>query len=234
MEEGSIEEVTGRLKLWCVQQGGGLARVEWDSVYARQEVVNRLKESLDVLGISLDEISLPPGQASNETVVRLIEKLRSRSGSVVSITDVEWAFPEGGSRLDTLVALSFKREILAALPVRQIWWIPSHLTGQLILGVPDLDSWFQLRLHLREVPSQLTAMERMDGKTVSVSEARSLARRFWERLETARAQGFPEERIWTELAQPAVYALRSAGLEGETEAILMRMSDAREQLESRL
>ncbi len=118
MEDGSIEEVTARLKLWCAQQGGGLARVEWDSVYARQEVVNRLKESLDGLGISLVEISLPPGQASNETVVRLIEKLRSRAGSVVSITDIEWAFPEGGSRLDTLVALSFKREILAALPVR--------------------------------------------------------------------------------------------------------------------
>src|SRR5580700_887980 len=100
MEEGSIEEVTARLKLWCVQQGGGLARVEWDSAYARQEVVNRLKGPLEEAGIPLVEISLPPGQASNETVVRLIEKLRARVGSVLSITDIEWAFPEGGSRLD--------------------------------------------------------------------------------------------------------------------------------------
>src|ERR1700723_2360850 len=146
MEEGSIEEVTARLKSWCVQQGGGLARVEWDSVYARQEVVNRLKGSLDELGIPLVEISLPPGQTENETVVRLIDKLRSRGGSAVSITDIEGAFPEGSSRLDTLVALSFQRETLAALPVHQIWWIPSHLTGELILGVPDLNSWFQLRL----------------------------------------------------------------------------------------
>jgi tetratricopeptide (TPR) repeat protein len=232
MEDGSIEEVTARLKLWCAQQGGGLARVEWDSVYARQEVVNRLKESLDGLGISLVEISLPPGQASNETVVRLIEKLRSRAGSVVSITDIEWAFPEGGSRLDTLVALSFKREILAALPVRQIWWIPSHLTGQLILGVPDLDSWFQLRLHLSEVPPHASA--RADNKTVSVEEARAVARRFWERFEAARAQNFPEERIWAELAQPAVEALRSTGLENETQAILMHMSGAGELLEGKL
>ena len=213
MEEGSIEEVTARLKSWCVQQGGGLARVEWDSVYARQEVVKQLKESLDELGTSLVEISLPPGQGANETVVRLIEKLRSRSGSVVSITDIEWAFPEGGSRLDTLVALSFKRETLASLPVRQIWWIPSHLTGQLILGVPDLDSWFQLRLHLREVLRRPAATEPTDGKTVSVSEARALDRRFWERLEAARAQNVSEERIWSELAEPAVDALRSAGLE---------------------
>jgi tetratricopeptide (TPR) repeat protein len=234
MEDGSIEEVTERLMLWCVRQGGGLARVEWDSVYARQEVVNRLKDSLSESGISLVEISLPPGQAANETVVRLIEKLRSRSGSVVSITDIEWAFPEGGNRLDTLVALSFKRETLASLPVRQIWWIPSHLTGQLILGVPDLDSWFQLRLHVKEVPLQPAAMEQMDGKTVSVSEARSLARRFWERLEAARAQDFPEERIWVELAQPTVDALQSAGLEVEAETILMRMFGVRDLLERKL
>src|SRR5260370_26653522 len=82
------------------------------------------------------------------TVARLIEKLRSRSGTVVSITDIEWAFPERGNRLDTLVALSFQRETLASLPVRQIWWIPSTLTEQFILVVPDLDSWFRLRLHL--------------------------------------------------------------------------------------
>jgi tetratricopeptide (TPR) repeat protein len=234
MEDGSIEEVTERLKLWCVRGGGGLARVEWDSVYARQEVVNRLKGSLDELGIPLAEISLPPGQAANETVARLIEKLRSRSGSVVSITDIEWAFPEGGSRLDTLVALSFKRETLASLPVRQIWWIPSHLTGQLILGVPDLDSWLQLRLHLTEVPLQTAALERMDGKTVSVSEARSLARRFWERLETARARNFPEERIWAELAHPALDALMAAGLALEADAILRCTMGARESLERNL
>jgi Tetratricopeptide repeat len=231
MEDGSIEEVTGRLKLWCVQQGGGLARVEWDSAYARQDVVDRLKESLAELGIPLEEISLPPGQASNETVVRLIEKLRARAGSVVSITDIEWAFPEGGSRLDTLMALSFKREILAALPVRQIWWIPSHMTGQLILGVPDLDSWFQLRLHLTEVTAAPAPIERMDGKTVSLLDARALASRFWGRLEAARAQKFPEERIWTELAQPAVAALRSAGLEAEANAILGGVPDARRSLE---
>src|SRR5438270_12237215 len=154
IEPGSIQEVTERLNSWCIQNERGLARVEWDSAYARQEVVDRLKISLGNLGIELEEISLPPGQAAHETVARLIEKLRLRSGRVASITDIEWAFPEGGSRLDTLVALSFQRETLAELAVRQIWWVPSSLTDLFVLGVPDLDSWFFLRLHLTEAPPQ--------------------------------------------------------------------------------
>jgi hypothetical protein len=238
MEPGSIQEVTERLKAWCVQHDRGLARVEWDSAYARQEVVDRLKESLGSLGIGLVEISLPPGQAAYETVARLIEKLRSRGGSVVSITDIEWAFPEHGSRLDTLVALSFQRETLASLPVRQIWWVPSSLTEQFVLGVPDLDSWFLLRLHLTEAPPQPAGAVRefagTEPKAVSVTEARSVARRFWERLEAARAQNIPEERIWTELAEPAVDALMAAGLELEADGILARVSVVREALERKL
>src|ERR1019366_6817182 len=107
-----------------------------------------------------------------------------------------------------------------------------------VLGVPDLDSWFRLRLHLTEVPPRPADTPRVvpdtERKTVSVTEARSIARRFWERLEAARAQKIPEERIWVELAQPAVDALRSAGLEREARAIFLRMPDARGELERKL
>src|ERR1019366_8257686 len=57
---------------------------------------------------------------------------------------------------------------------------PSHLTDQFILGVPDVDSWFLLRLHLTEVPPQRAEVVR-DRKTVSVAEARALAKRYWNR-----------------------------------------------------
>src|ERR1019366_9435737 len=238
MESGSIQEVTERLKSWCIRHDRGLARVEWDSAYARQEVVDRLKRSLDGSGISLVEIGLPPGEAGDETAAGLIKALRSASGAVVSITGIEWAFPEDGTKLDTLISLSFQRETLASLPIRQIWWVPSTLTERFVLGVPDLDSWFRLRLHLTEVPpppaEAVQEIERTDRKVVSVAEARSIARRFWERLEAARAQNVPEERIWAELAQPAVDALRSAGLELEADTILTRVSGAREQLGQRI
>jgi hypothetical protein len=232
MEPGSIRGVAERLKSWCIPRDRGLARIEWDSAFARREVVDHLKLALGTLGIPLVEIDLPPGEDGYKTAVGLVDKLRSSGGSVASITGIEWAFPEGGNKLDTLVVLSFQREILASLPVRQIWWVPSSATERFILGVPDLDSWFSLRLHLTEVPPQPALQTSGIRKVVSVAEARSLARRFWDRLEAARAQNIPEERIWTELAQPAIDGLRSAGLELEADAILARVSDWSARFES--
>src|SRR5438309_972051 len=113
MEPGSVQEISERLKSWCILHDRGLARVEWDSAFARQAVVDRLRRSLHSLGVPLIEMELPPGEAAHDTVTDLLAKLRSQEGSVVSITGIEWAFPEHGSRLDTLVALSFKRETLA-------------------------------------------------------------------------------------------------------------------------
>jgi hypothetical protein len=141
MESGSIQEVTERLRSWCIQRDPGLARVEWDSVYTRQDVVDRLKRTLSNSGISVIEMGLPPGEAAEKTVTELIEKLRTVSGSVVSITGIEWAFPERGNPLETLVALSFKREILASLPVHQIWWVPSSLTERFILAWISTDNY---------------------------------------------------------------------------------------------
>src|ERR1039458_4278051 len=154
MEPGSIRGVVERLTYWCSPRERGLARVEWDSVYARQEVIDRLRPALVDLGVSLVEIDLPPGEDGYKTAVGLVDKLRSSCGSVASITGIEWAFPEGGNKLDTLAVLSFQREILASLPVRQIWWVPSSATERFILGVPDLDSGFSLRLYLTEMPPQ--------------------------------------------------------------------------------
>ena len=62
MEPGSIPCVVERLTYWCTLHERGLARVEWDSMYARQDVVNRLKLALGNSGIPLVEIDLPPGE----------------------------------------------------------------------------------------------------------------------------------------------------------------------------
>ena len=134
MEPGSIRGVVERLTYWCSPRERGLARVEWDSVYARQEVVDQLKLALSNLGVALVEIDLPPGEDGHRTAVGLIERLRSSGGSVASITGIEWAFPEGGHPLDTLVSLSFQREILASVRVRQIWWVPSSPTFATMVG----------------------------------------------------------------------------------------------------
>jgi tetratricopeptide (TPR) repeat protein len=229
MDSGSVQEIAKRLKSWCSHNDRGLARVEWDSARARQQVVDELKGSLDKAVTSVVEIELPAGEESGKVVATLIDTLRSLSGSVASITGIEWAFPDSGERLGTLAGLSFQREFLASLPVRQIWWVPSTLIEQFVLGVPDLDSWFQLRLHLTEIPAISWRGDEVEAG--GYQEARALQRRFWERFDAAQAQGIPQERIWRELAEPAVDALISAGLAQEAEAIVMRAPNIRPELE---
>jgi hypothetical protein len=233
MDTGSVQEIAKRLKSWCNHNDRGLARVEWDSARARQQVVDQLKGSWDKAGTSVVEIELPAGEETGKVVAALIDTLRSISGSVASITGIEWAFPDRGKQLGTLAGLSFQRELLASLPVRQIWWIPSTLIEQFVLGVPDLDSWFQLRLHLTEIPAFSGRGDDVgDLQAMSVvKEARALQRRFWERFDAAQAQGIPPERIWRELAEPAVDALISAGLAQEANAIVMRAPNIRPELE---
>ena len=139
-----------------------------------------------------------------------MERLESCKDGVASIAGIEMAYAADGKWLDTLAALTFRRESLAALPVLQIWWIPSHFTEQLVLGTPDLDSWFQVRLELSEKLPQTQApvVEGFAaGPTVSVEEARGLTRRFWDRYPQACKQGFRLEQIWADLAAPAVVAL---------------------------
>src|SRR5579875_800877 len=227
MKEGSIEEVTARLRLWCSRPGRGLARVEWDSAYSRREVVKRLRESLT--DTAINELEVPNDGTPYENVDKLLGQLATVQGEVVSITGIEGVFPDQQRRLETLSALSFQRETLASFPVRQIWWIPSHLTELLVLGVPDLDSWFQLRLHLTEVIIPRTPPEKLEElrqKTVSREEARALAQRFWERLKLARERNVPDEEIWEELAWPAIETLMLAGLATEAYDLLAELPDA--------
>lgn len=131
------------------------------------------------------EIEMPSGDSAFESIDTLITRLSALAeGSVVSITGIEGIFPDPQKRLETLVALSFQRERLAALALKQIWWIPSHLSEQFILGIPDLDSWFQLRLHLTEVPrgpqDQFESLDTRPTELADADGARALAKRFWE------------------------------------------------------
>ena len=51
--------IVERLTSWCTLHERGLARVEWDSVFSRQEVVNRLKFALGESGIPVVEFEAP-------------------------------------------------------------------------------------------------------------------------------------------------------------------------------
>ena len=220
VEPGSIDEVTARLESWCRRNSRGLARVDFDQVSAMQEVIGHLRKRVarqwtDVPLLVTDQ---PPASVIGD----LESRLDSCGEGIASITGLEWAFPED-NRTENLASLNFSRENFAERPLLQIWWLPSHLAGQFILGAPDLDSWFQLRLHLTEVLVGLEIgrnLELLGASALSVEAAVAIAQRYWERVAPAKLQGIPSERIWTELAFPAAEGLTRAGLETEASRVL--------------
>jgi tetratricopeptide (TPR) repeat protein len=227
MKHGSVEEIVARIKLWCKHGHQGLARIEWDFVFPRQQVISKLSVDRQVV-----EIVFPSSGSPFENVEALLVQLSDlRADSVVSITGIEGLVSDAHARLETLGALSFRREELSALPFKQIWWIPTHLSSQIILAVPDLDSWFQLKLYLSEAPPvDLERSELLDDAEVdhsfTLSEARALANRFLKYSVVARRdQSAPLEQIWSVLAKPAYSALTNVGLIADAHQVLDAFSE---------
>jgi hypothetical protein len=174
-------------------------------------VVSRLSRERKVI-----EVRVPPDGSPYEKVRTTMQSLSQIGpGEIVSITGIEGLITEADKSLETLAALSFRRETLASFPVKQIWWMPATFTRQIILGVPDLDSWFQLRLHLTEIPqwsaAGFKASKAVPDPSITKNEAGALAARFWTHISGARNHQAPIEEIWGILAKPAYYALKSTG-----------------------
>lgn len=226
---GSIDEICETLQRWCARPGRGMARVAWDSAIAREQVLQRLRANLTAAGTAFHELELPSGVSSDKVAHGLLEQLEGLARGVVSITGIEWAYPEGGQLNDTLGALGFLREPLAAVPVRQIWWMPERITGQFVTAVPDFESWFRLRLRLSEVP----AFESGPGQTVlTTAEASRLADQMVERIRVAESHGIPPDRVWAELGRPLILLLQQGGL--DREVWLARIAGFRRELERHL
>lgn len=150
---GSIADVAARLALWGRRAPKGLARVEFVSDFSRQEVVSQLRTTLPQ-HIPVHEIELPFQQPAIEAVRFLRERLRELRLGVVSVTGFATAFSENTPPTDALRVLNFHRENLAQFPMCQIWWMTHPFAENFLRSVPDLDSWFMLRLKLSEIPER--------------------------------------------------------------------------------
>ena len=148
-ESGSIADTVTRLTLWARRPARGFARVEFHSEYARAEADGRLGEALQREDVPYHRIELPVNRAPEEVARTLLERLQDLEPAVVSITGFATAVPDA-SRRDFLGLLTWNRENLAACNHRQIWWMTPEFVDAFIHAVPDLDSWFMVRLHLME------------------------------------------------------------------------------------
>jgi tetratricopeptide (TPR) repeat protein len=148
-EPGSIADTVARLALWASRPGRGFARVEYHSEFSRSEVDRQLGETLRNRKVPYHWIELPVGRPPSDVMRTLLERLEQLEPAVVSITGFATAVPDA-LRRDFLGYLTWNRENLTACNHRQIWWMTPDFVDAFIHTVPDLDSWFMVRLHLTE------------------------------------------------------------------------------------
>ncbi|AGY59493.1 hypothetical protein [Gloeobacter kilaueensis] len=145
----NVQYVVDRLVLWAKRVDRSLARVEYLSESTRQEVVIRLRSALAPLGIKFHEVALLQEKAPAQLVWDLLENLAALEPGVLSVSGFEETFLRDDVR--NLVYLNYQREKFADLPLRQIWWLTPTLADAFTRAIPDLDSWFVVRLKLTSV-----------------------------------------------------------------------------------
>jgi tetratricopeptide (TPR) repeat protein len=232
-----VAHVVSRLALWASRPGQGLGRVEFVSEDSRRRVVQQLRSRLQDAGIALQEIEFPrDGRSPTELVRWLLERLESLPEGVLSVSELAAALPqEAQKQAEALYPFTFNRENLARPPRRQIWWMPPHFAETFIKAVPDLDSWFTLKLRLAEVVASgsmtlstaFSAEARVRPGTESMASpetARQRSQELLERFQRALAQAGTVEELPFRLAEQAVEALREAGLDPEADELSVRLN----------
>jgi tetratricopeptide (TPR) repeat protein len=160
--EGSVAAIEARLLLWCGRESAGLAKVEFTSEFARTQVMRGLCKGLEASSVGLIPIALPQGKQPAEILNFLLQELDlieqqtteqlQSSCTVVSIEGWATAFDPSIPRHEALRVINFNRENLVHPHVRQIWWMTRSFSDTVLEAMPDLNSWFGLRLFLTETP----------------------------------------------------------------------------------
>ncbi|MGF1576398.1 MAG: tetratricopeptide repeat protein [Cyanophyceae cyanobacterium] len=225
---GSIENVSQRLVLWARRAHKGLVRVEYSSEFSRQEVCAGLRRHLTAYSLTIEEIVLPSKRSPDEIVAFLLEALNRSEAEVVSIVGFATAFSSSTSLPDALQVLNFNRERLTAQPLRQIWWMTPVLMQVAIHAMPDLNSWFSLRLSLTETlppPTELGAIQTHLAETRStanIDDARQRAHALLERFATVQMTGATEQELLTTFLLPALEALADVGAQKELQDLTLQ------------
>lgn len=227
LSAGSIDDVAARLALWGSRAPKGLARIEFVSDFSRQEVISKLQSTFpqDIL---LHEVELPFQKPAIEVVHFLRERLRALPAGLVSITGFATAFPDDCPLADSLRVLNFHREALANFPLCQIWWMPHRFAEIFLHTVPDLDSWFMVRLTLAEAITDdlidITSLKKSDHADHDVDMARKQSAAYIARVETALKTDHTSDTL-IYLAFVATSLLGNAQLEQEEKELASELLD---------
>jgi tetratricopeptide (TPR) repeat protein len=191
LKAGTIADSVARLALWARRAPRGFARVEYHSEFARSEADRRLGVALGDENLPYHQIALPVRSTPSGAMNALLKQLQAREPAVVSITGFATAVPEEAWP-EFLGHLTWNRERLAGFNHRQIWWMTPAFVDAFIHLVPDLASWFMVRLAITEelVPpireSQAVERSRSEGPKYRIEEALRRATSLVERFRRAK------------------------------------------------
>jgi tetratricopeptide (TPR) repeat protein len=211
LQYGSINDITKRLLIWGKRPGMGLTRVEFSSEFARQAVLQRLQADLAQLQVPFKDIVLPTYQQPAVLADTLEQELDRCESGVVSISGFATAFSPNVPLAEAMYSLNIRRERLAQRPLRQIWWMTPVFYETALHAMPDLMSWFNLRLELTESVKVENLFETSSESTVNIDDARRRSLYLIQRFEQAlQAEGDSEELLRLYLL-PALEALAEVG-----------------------
>jgi tetratricopeptide (TPR) repeat protein len=224
---GSIADTVAHLAVWARRAPRGFAHVEYHSEYARAEADRRLGEELRREKIPYHHIELPVRVTPSQAGRSLMDDLERIESGVVSITGFTTAVVEEDRR-DFLAILSVRREALAELGLRQIWWLTPDFRDALLHIAPDLDSWFMVRLRIEEefLPSSgdlhSTEPLRPIGPNYRIDEALRRASSLIERFQRAKEMRAPTSEL-VQLAAWAADAIVEVGAPNLTRGLADRL-----------
>jgi tetratricopeptide (TPR) repeat protein len=214
---GSVAEVRQRLLLWARRPGGGLARVEYSSEFARQQVVQQMQAVLAQDQIAFTPIELLSNRSASEVVQDLLAQLAQVPSGVVSIAGFATAFDAQTPLQDGLRVLNFNREALTVFPLRQIWWMTPALMQVALHAMPDFQGWFSPQLQLNEVVfvEREPMLMPTQGSTVNLEDAYQRTRYLLAQFEVARGEGVADMELLTTYLLPALENLEEVGAQQE-------------------
>jgi tetratricopeptide (TPR) repeat protein len=211
LQYGSINDITQRLLIWGKRSGMGLVRVEFSSEFSRQEVLQRLQAELTQLTVPFKDIVLPTYQPPAVLADELEQALDQCESGVVSISGFATAFSSTVPLAEAMYYLNIRRELLTQRPLRQIWWMTPIFYETALHAMPDLMSWFGLRLDLTESVKVENLFQTSSGSTVNIDDAKRRSLNLIQRFEQAHQAGGDSEELLRYYLLPALEALAEVG-----------------------
>jgi tetratricopeptide (TPR) repeat protein len=152
--------------------------VEYSHELQRADALKQLRKVLAPDHIPVHEILLSSElKGGDDAPVRhLLEMLdHEPAGGVVFVSQFERILPKASAdRAKVLALFNWYRESLAERPLHQVWWVTTRVAATIARAIPDLDSWFLLRLNLHREDEHLRSELDLTGWRDSDTTKRSL------------------------------------------------------------